>query len=88
MKSKKWSQNFDWRSCCRVVVVVSYLLYKGAKRALEVSENDIPGRDISAYQSLDKNNPERLGQYNKKILATRLLANYSTSLPEDRYFEI
>ena len=32
MKSKKWSRNFDWRRCYRVIVVLSHFLCKRAKR--------------------------------------------------------
>ena len=32
LKSKKWSQNLDWRHCYRVIVVLSHFLCQQAKR--------------------------------------------------------
>ena len=80
MKSKKWSQNFDWRPWNWVIVILSYFCAKwqngpgGKWKRHPRGENDL------AYEILGQNLPEKWGLRKEKFLPVHYYAFYFKQL--------
>ena len=67
MKSKKWSQNFDWRSRNQVIVALSYFCANGLKGPRGKRKRLHRGKNDHAYEIAQKP-PEKSGQRKEKLL--------------------
>ena len=67
MKSKKWSQNFDWRPWNGVIVVLSYFCANGLKGPRGKQKRLHRGKNDPAYENFAKKPPEKWGQAEEKF---------------------